>query len=787
MVIRKPAARILVFTTIVAVAYYAFFLLPGTLFLDPYSTVLEDRHGELLNASIADDGQWRFPRMDSIPQKYRIAAVQFEDRRFDQHPGVDVLALGRALRDNLRAGQIVSGGSTLTMQVIKLSRKGKKRTYAEKLMEVLMATRLELGHSKEDIFALYAAHAPFGGNVVGLEAACWRYFGRTPHTLSWAEAALLAVLPNNPSLLRPGKNQGPLKAKRDRLLQQLSRAGYLDETALSLALQEPLPAEPLALPRHAPHLLDRARQEGLGQQRVLTSVDLALQQRATQVLHRHHLRLQSNQVHNAAVVVIDVHTGKALAYVGNTNSGPANQENVDVIRARRSTGSILKPFLFAALLDDGNWLSHTLMPDIPTYINGFSPKNFSHDYDGAIPLNEALIRSLNIPFVLALRDYRYEKFYHQLIKMGFTTFEKPADHYGLSLVLGGGEATLWEVATAYGAFAHRLNQHAQLPLAKRLTANPVFTSSYLVDSTGRQTAFTPIFSAAAVWETVEALKELNRPGEESGWKYFSSSKTIAWKTGTSFGFRDGWAVGITPRYVVGVWTGNADGEGRPGLVGSETAAPILFDIFSLLPGQEWFQQPLDEMAYVATCRQSGQRFSSYCTQADSTWVTRAGLVSGPCRYHKPVHLTPDQHYRAHASCVPVDQLVTVNRFVLPPVQEYYYKQHNLSYKPLPPFRKDCLDPANVASMDLIYPRPDSRVYLPQQLDGSESIAVFEATHRSAKAQIFWHLDGRYIGSTSQVHRVALTPTQGHHVLSLVDENGQYLTRSFEVLSDRRTR
>lgn len=766
---------------------YAFLLLPATLFTDPYSTVLEDRYGQLLNASIAEDGQWRFPMMDSVPSKYRIAAVHYEDRRFWKHPGVDVLALARAARDNFRAGHIVSGGSTLTMQVIKLSRKGRSRTYVEKLTEVALATRLELAKTKDEIFRLYAAHAPFGGNVVGLEAACWRYFGRTPESISWAEASLLAVLPNNPSLLRPGRNHLPLKAKRDRLLHELARAGYLDNATLALSVQEPLPDQPLPLPRLAPHLLDRAVQEGWSQQHVVSSLDFSLQQRAVEVVERHHQRLKGNQIHNAAVVVLDARTGQALAYIGNTLSGAGNQEQVDIIRARRSTGSILKPFLFAGLLDDGKWLSRVIMPDVPTFINGFMPKNYSLEYDGSVPLNQALIRSLNVPFVHALRDYRYEKFYNLLGKTGFTTFDKPADHYGLALVLGGGESTLWEITTAYGAMVHRLNQHKRLPLAIRDKANPAFASTYLADSSGQRTTFIPVASAAAIWETFEALKEVNRPGEETGWKYFSSSKTIAWKTGTSFGFRDGWAVGATPRYVVGVWVGNADGEGRPGLVGTETAAPLLFDIFALLPGQDWFTQPLDEMAYVALCRQSGHRLSSYCIEADSVWITRAGLASGLCRYHKPVHLTPDRKYQAHISCVPAAELVTVNRFVLPPIQEYYYKQRNLSYKPMPPFRKDCLDPATLASMDLIYPRPGSRVYIPRQLDGAQGTTVFEAAHRNGRAQIFWHLDGQFIGSTTHVHRVAIAPGKGQHVLSLVDESGQYLTRSFEVLSEKGSR
>lgn len=762
--------------------HWLFFLLPNPLFQEPYSTVLEDRSGNLLGASIAADGQWRFPLMDSVPAKYRVAVTTYEDRRFREHIGVDVLALGRSVRQNINAGKVISGGSTLTMQVIKLSRKGKARTYMEKVREILMATRLELRLSKDEIFNLYAAHAPFGGNVVGIESACWRYFGRSPENLSWAEAALLAVLPNNPSLLRPGKNQQKLKEKRDRLLRRLADAGHLDAMSLALAMDEPIPHQPRALPRWAPHLLDRAMQEGLAQTRVHASIDIGLQQRTLDIVARHYDRLRANQIHNAAAVIIDLQTGKTLAYVGNTPSGASNHENVDILRAPRSTGSILKPFLFAALLDDGALLPKTLMPDIPTSINGFAPRNFSHTYDGAVPISQALIRSLNIPFVHALREYRYEKFYGLLKKTGFTTLTQPADHYGLSLILGGAEATLWEVAGSYAALAHQLNVHNSTPLAQRDPGPVVFRLTYLADTATTASPFVASVSAAATWLTFESLKELYRPGEEMGWKNFSSSKAIAWKTGTSFGFRDGWAVGVTPRFVVGVWTGNADGEGRPGLVGTETAAPILFELFAQLPGQSWFGEPLDEMDYIAVCRQSGQRPTENCVQIDSTWTTPAGLRTSLCRFHKVVYLSGNGRYRVNASCVTTDELVPRQWFVLPPVQEYYYKSRNITYKSLPPYRSDCPDPAAVATMDLVYPRQHARIFVPRELDGTVGRAVFEVAHRTPRTQIFWHLDGAYMGSTKGTHKMLLAPAAGQHTLSLVDESGQYLTRKFEVLA-----
>ncbi|MEJ0056514.1 MAG: transglycosylase domain-containing protein [Bacteroidota bacterium] len=436
-----------------------FLSLPGQLFSSPYCTVLEDRSGQLLSASIASDGQWRFPETGVVNDKFVKSITAYEDKRFWNHPGVDVLALGRAIRKNIQAGRVVSGGSTLTMQMIRLSRQNPDRTIFQKIIEVILATRAELRYSKKEILNLYASHAPFGGNVVGIEAACWRYFGRSSQELSWGEATLLAVLPNNPSLIHLARNRDQLMSKRNRLLKKLFDQGELDEVSYQLAIAEPIPEKPQPLPRLAPHLLDRAAQDGYGQHVIHSSIDGSLQVRTEQVVDDHYQRLKGNQVFNAAVLILDVKTGEALAYVGNSKAGAAHEENVDVIRSPRSTGSILKPFLFAAMLDEGKILPRTLMPDVPTLIGGFAPKNFSRQYDGAVPADNALLRSLNIPTVYELIDYRYEKFYNLLQRIGMTTLSQPPDHYGLSLVLGGAEGTLWDITGMYASAARTLNNY----------------------------------------------------------------------------------------------------------------------------------------------------------------------------------------------------------------------------------------------------------------------------------------------------------------------------------------
>ena len=776
-----------VFISVFLMALLGYYLsLPKKLFTDPYSTVLEDKNRHLLSASIASDGQWRFPYTNHVPEKFATALTTFEDQRFYNHPGVDPFSLGRAIKQNIIAGHVVSGGSTISMQVIRLSRRDKARTIGEKLIEIILATRLEIRHAKKEILNLYASHAPFGGNVVGLEAACWRYFGRDPEELSWGEASMLAVLPNAPSLIHPGKNRKLLKEKRDKLLDRLLQKGLLDSLDCSLAKEEPIPESPKSLPRHARHLLMRVSKEGHAGTKLKTTVDLNLQSRVEQIIQDHHERLQSNQIHNAAGIVLDVETGEVLAYVGNVEiSQKYHGGDVDIITAPRSTGSILKPFLFAAMLDEGKILQRTLLPDVPTIVSGFAPQNFSHEYDGAVHASAALIRSLNVPAVYLLKDYRYEKFHSLLKHMGMTTLTKSPDHYGLSLILGGAEGTLWDLTGMYASMARTLNHYFEHPGKNKYNKQDYFAPAYIPNQKKDNGYIeeNSWLSAASIFQTFTVLKEVYRPGEESGWRYFSSSKKIAWKTGTSFGHRDAWAIGVTPDYVVGVWVGNADGEGRPGLTGTDAAAPIMFDIFSLLPSNRWFERPMPEMREVVVCSKSGMRLSEFCDETDTTWIVKSGLQTLPCLYHKRVHLSQDLKFRVNSNCQPMTFMKDVNWFVLPPIQEYYFRSKNLTYKTLPPFRLDCQVRSSLASMELIYPEVDSKIFIPKELDGSVGSSIFELAHRDPNSVVYWHVDGLFVGTTHKKHQMAIRSGQGSHLLTLVDNEGEVLERPFQVLSE----
>jgi len=764
--------------------------LPETLFKDPTCSVIEDRDGNLLGAKIADDGQYRFPYNNNVPEKFEKAIVQFEDRHFYYHPGVNPVSLIKAFIRNIKAKKIISGGSTLTMQAIRLSRKGKPRNVFEKLKEIILATRLEVRYSKKNILSLYVSNAPFGGNVVGIDAASWRYYGRAPDELSWAETATLAVLPNAPSLIYPGKNQNKLLVKRNRLLNKLYNKGIIDSITCELSKLEPLPGKPLPLPQNAPHLLTKSYKENKGE-RIKTTLDGSLQDRINKIIENHHKILKHNEIHNVAAIVVDVETGNVLAYIGNTKN-PDNPEygsEVDVITAPRSTGSILKPILFGALLDDGQILPNTLVPDIPTQISGYSPKNYNLSYDGAVPAKRALSRSLNIPAVKMLQKYGIDRFHYLLRKLGMTTIIFPADHYGLSIILGGAEGTLWDLVGIYASFSRTLNHYVNNNGI--YFKNDLRKPDYIYkeeeehdDSQNESNEERGILGASSIWLTYEAMVEVNRPDAESSWKDYSSSHKIAWKTGTSFGYRDGWAIGTTPKYVVGVWVGNADGEGRPGLTGIATAAPILFDIFDVLPVSEWFQQPYDEMRKVVICRKSGHRASNICEPIDSIWVQEKGLKTSPCPYHQLIHLDNNKKYRVTSNCEDVSNMIHQSWFVLPPVQEWYYKSKNPNYKLLPPYREDCKGAESQKAMDLIYPKETTKIYVPVELDGKEGLVIFEVAHRNANATIYWHLDDKFLGSTKHIHQMGLSPTKGKHILTLVDENGETLTKTFEVMGKK---
>ena len=745
------------------------FCLPRDLFRDTcYSHVMRDRNGSLLGATIADDGQWRFPPSDSVPEKFAVAITGFEDRWFRFHPGVNPVSLVKAAWRNVREGEVVSGGSTITMQVIRLSRQ-KERTVRQKIIECILATRLELRCSKDEIMALYAAHAPFGGNVVGLEAAAWRYFGKPSSELSWGEAATLAVLPNSPAMIHPGKNRSLLKQKRDRLLTRLADMGKIDAVTLELSLSEPLPDKPLPLPQHAPHLMSAKCSR--------TTIDISLQKRAEAILERWHQTFSRKGIHDLAAVIIDVQSGNALTYCGNTGYSSGREGCcVDILQSPRSTGSILKPFLYCAALQDGQILPRTLLPDIPVNINGFSPQNYDMQFYGAVPAAEALSRSLNVPAVHLLRSYGVPRFKELLENAGMTTLDRQAEEYGLSLILGGAEGRLYEITAIYAQLASFL-QYGHVPeISFCQDASAADADSKARHEPARDSRF-PFGDPDAIWWTFDALKEVNRP-DEMDWRQISSIRKIAWKTGTSYGFRDAWAIGVTPEYAIGVWAGNADGEGVPGLSGATAAGPVMFDLFNMMPATGWFREPVyGEYVEAEVCSLSGHLKGQYCDTADTLYLPKNSLRSIPCPYHLPAYVSADGSCRTSASDAGARQC---SIFHLPPAMEWYYRRHHPEYVPLLPGGSGTAYGNASVPMEFIYPESGSTITIPLQLSGRRKGIVCSLAHSDDNATVYWHLDNSYIGETRYLHQMTLSPAPGDHIITVTDSEGNTLSTRITV-------
>ncbi|MDI6846455.1 MAG: penicillin-binding protein 1C, partial [Candidatus Saccharicenans sp.] len=725
---------------------------------------------------LAADGQWRFPRGRKVPEKYFQAVLQFEDRRFYLHPGVDPLAIVRAARQNLSAGRIKSGGSTITMRLARLTGGSGRRTVSRKIRETLLALKIELRYSKREILEHFAASAPFGSNLVGIDAASWFYFGRNPEDLSWSEACFLAVLPKSPSLVASPDGMENIRKKRDLLLERLHRRGFIDELQLKLALKERLPSGFRPLPGEAEHLLQTLANDGKAKTPFRSYVDYELQRRVTARAEIYGEKLLNQGIRNLAAVVIDNRLGAVVAYVGNIGAGRNfdSGQFVDVVQSPRSTGSILKPFLYAAMLQEGFITPEMLIPDIPTRYQGFRPKNFDRQFRGAVRARQALAWSLNVTAVRMLYQYGIPRFKNLLASWGMSTLFRPADDYGLSLILGGAEGKLLEIASIYAGIGRRAMGLKGAGEKVRL----------LQDEKPRTTGLSRL-SPGAAYLTLEALTEVNRPDEEGFWRNFSSSRWVAWKTGTSFGLKDAWAVGVTPNYTVGVWAGNADGEGRPEITGVAAAAPFMFEVIALLDTGGEIRPPYRELKRVEICADSGCLPGDLCTKK-IIWLPRESHFDRGCAFHQLIHLDPSGKYRVDSRVESVANMRPRVWFVLPPVQEYYYRAHHPEYRPLPPFKGERVQEVEVAEgtrvMNLIYPEPGTTVYIPVDLNGQPGEVVLEAVHRQPGAVIHWHLDEKYLAITRYFHQVTCNPPPGEHVLVLVDNEGRRLVRPFTVIS-----
>ncbi|PIB34020.1 penicillin-binding protein 1C [Reichenbachiella sp. 5M10] len=733
--------------------------LPGEKLARDYSQVILARDGSFLRVYLNSQEQWCLPPQlqTEIPDKLKTAVLTYEDQYFDRHWGVNPVAVVRAAYLNVKHQRVVSGGSTLTMQLARMIL-AQPRTLYNKFREVFLAMKIEAHYSKREILQEYLSHAPYGSNVRGYLAASYRFFGKEPKQLTWGEAATLAVLPNAPGMIFPSKNSDKLERKRNQLLKRMYELEIIDEETYELTLLERTPDEMLPFPLAAPHLTDRIHATH-HRDIVETTIDTEIQYETNFFVQQHAAKMKEMGIRNACALVVDNRTGHVVSYVGSQdyhNLDQDEQGRVDGVVATRSSGSILKPFLYAAAIDEGIVLPQTLIKDVPTYFESFSPSNASETFQGVVPASTALIHSLNVPAVRLLNAYGVQKFYNMLEAAGVQSLFRHADDYGLPLILGGAEVSPWDMAQLYRGLA-------QGGRFARITYDP----SEVLEPEQE------LVSEAATFLVLDELKELIRPGLEFYWKKYGDQRPLAWKTGTSYGHKDAWAVGTSPWWTVVVWVGNFDGESNKNLSGMASAGPLLFNIANILPEDSkelWFEEKAEDFVMVRICEETGFYVSSACP---NTMEVKAPVHMRPmkvCPYHQRFFIDPSTGYAVCSRCWDGHQAAAgVLKFT--PDINYYLRKNGVIVTEEPIHNPACRQLQEHGILQITYPVDRANIFLPKDFDGSHQPLIGRVATQFPDREMFWYVDDSFVSSSVSNPSMPLYLREGPHVLTVVDAEG----------------
>ncbi|MDA3884179.1 MAG: penicillin-binding protein 1C [Candidatus Delongbacteria bacterium] len=723
---------------------------------DIYSKVILDSKGDVLRIFLNRDEQWLYSSEDQvIPEKLKECVLAFEDKWFYYHLGIDPFAITRAMYLNIKNGNVVSGGSTITMQLARLL-SPKRRTFLNKIFETFQSIKLEFLLSKEEILKKYLQFAPYGRNIIGYQTASLKYFDKSADQLSWSEAALLAVLPNSPGQMSPGIKHGKLVEKRDRLLKKMNNDGTITDETLRLSLAEKVNILPVIFPKEAPHLT-RYLKNNTDEQVVHSTLNIDIQKDVEQIVKRHSQYLQGFGINNIAVLVAETETGKVRAYMGSQDFwDDSNNGKVDGIHAPRSSGSILKPFLYAKCIDEGLISEEALLADVPVNISTFTPKNANDKFSGLVKAKDALARSLNIPAVILLKKYGLLNFYQFLKESGISTLFRQSYDYGLPLIIGGAEVTLFDMVSLFRG----LGNYGK------------FSKLTLVEKEEKVAESQQLISEGAAYITLKMLENVTRPGVEYFWNLFEDSQSIAWKTGTSYGHKDAWAIGVNPRWTIGAWVGNFSGEGNTMLGGAKSAGPVLFDIFNLLKSDEElkFYAPIGGLKTVDICKVTGYLASKDCPETKSVFMPTNSKPLRKCPYHDKIFISADETEQVCSLCWEEGYKETsVLRY--PPLVSRYLRLNGKPIDNIPPHRKTCSSLSNSADISIVYPINNLKIFIPREYSGELQKVKLDVAHSRKDSKIYWYIDEIYYGSTIDLHSLIVTLDSGDHVLKVVDSNG----------------
>jgi penicillin-binding protein 1C len=718
-----------------------------------FSKEIHAKDGTLLTAYLTSDDKWRLrTELDEVSPELIKAVLEKEDSWYYWHPGINPFSIFRAFYRNITTGEIQVGASTITMQVARML-EPKQRTYLNKFAEIFRAVQLEIKYSKKEILEMYLSLLPFGGNIEGVKSASYIYFNRPPDRLSLAQSIMLTVIPNDPNKLRLDRINDDIISKRNFWIKKFKQANTFSSIDLNDALNEPVEDNRYTIRVIAPHFSQFIKDNFNGD--ILnTTLDLSVQHTAENILLRNVRKVFYKGITNGAVLVIDNKNSSVVAYCGSADfydEGSFGQ--VNGVIAIRSPGSTLKAALYAHAFDEGVLTPQMKLEDIPTDFHGYQPENYDLKFYGNVSTEFALVNSLNIPAVKLVEEIGLNNFISFLEGCGFNQIQKQKNKLGLSMILGGCGTNLQELTGLFSAFARKGN---------------LYQLQFILndeDQKGEQ-----IFSDASSYLIANILSGSNR-SDIANLSNYSKLPKFAWKTGTSYGKRDAWAIGFNPNYTIGVWMGNFNGVGSPNLSGTEAAVPLLFDLFNAIDynsDTKWFEMP-DDLTTRKVCSESGLIPTKFCSNTITDFCIKGKTNNAVCNIHNPIYVNLDETIQYCTDCLPSSNYKKVVYTVYDPELSVWYSQNKYDYRKPPQHNLNCTAKFTQDGPQILSPSENYEYYL--EKNSKQEILLLAASDSRVKTH-YWYVNEKFFKKTKPGERVFLIPESNKLKITCLDDKGR---------------
>ncbi len=722
-----------------------------------YSTLIEDRNGKLIYAFLNDNDKWRMEtELNEISSTLRKTIIYKEDRYFYYHPGVNPISVARAAINNIFKAKRTSGASTITMQVARMLYH-RPRTYTNKILELFNALQLEWKFSKNEILQLYINLLPYGSNIEGVKSASVIYFQKGPEQLSLAEAVALTVIPNKPTSLGTARNTGALISERNKWLKRLLNDNVFNKTDVESALEEPIALIRHDVPRYAHHFSIRMKKKYPDQSIIKTNLDFNKQLTVEKIISNGIARLKMMNINNAAVLIINNKTMQVEAYAGSADfNDQVDGGQVDGVVAVRSPGSTLKPLLYAVAFDKGLITPKSRINDVPVNVAGYFPLNYNQQFNGSVTVEYALVNSLNIPAIKILNDVSLKDFITKLKTARFNTIAKQEKDLGLSLILGGCGVTLEQLVNQYTVFTNN---------------GRLRNINWLQE---KDSGYLQLISPQSAYMVTEILAQLHRPDLPYNFQNTIHLPRVAWKTGTSYGRRDAWSIGLNTKYTIGVWTGNFSGKGVPELNGADIATPLMFELFNTIDynsADSWFIPPKG-IDYRLVCSESGRVPDYFCDNKVMDIYLPMISSNEKCEHMKQVWLSDDGKTSYCNSCLPQDgcRLQLIRNYQ--PELLAWMDENKIVHDRVPVHNAECERIFNTGNPVITSPVNNMDFYI-NPADTSKILLTCNAALEAEK--IYWFINDQFLLSCKPDARTFFKPSAGKNKISCTDDKGRSST------------